>query len=156
MRCPSCDNPDSKVLESRDLDQVNAIRRRRECLACGHRFTTYERIETNYLMVIKKSGDRELFNRDKLASGIYKAFEKRPVPAAKIEELINNIERELRASDQSEVSSRQVGELVMKKLLLVDDVAYVRFASVYRSFRSVKNFETELARVKKHKQIKPS
>ena len=152
MRCPACKHPESKVLESRELDGTPAIRRRRECLSCAHRFTTYERIETNYLMVVKKNGERELFDRNKLAGGIYKAFEKRPVPATKIEQLITNLEQTLRTENEAEVPAKRIGSLAMSQILLLDDVAYVRFASVYRSFRTIKSFETELARLKKRKQ----
>ncbi len=152
MRCPACKHPESKVLESRELEAAMAIRRRRECLACNQRFTTYERIETNHLMVVKKDGKRQLFDRDKLASGIYKAFEKRPVPAARIEQLIGEIEQTLRSENESEVSTQQIGALVMQRLIKLDDVAYVRFASVYRSFRTIRSFETELEKLKKSKE----
>ena len=152
MRCPACKHPESRVLESRESEETTAIRRRRSCLSCGHRFTTYERIETSYLMVVKKNQQRELFDRNKLTGGIYKAFEKRPVPAAKIEQLITNIEQTLRTEYDTEVSTKVIGELVMKKVIEIDDVAYVRFASVYRSFRTLRSFEAELARLRARKQ----
>lgn len=152
MRCPACRHPESRVLESREHDDGVAIRRRRECLSCGHRFTTYERVETSYLMVVKKNGQRELFDRNKLAGGVYKAFEKRPVPAAKIERMINQIEQQLRAEHDDEVSTKMIGELVMKKIIELDDVAYVRFASVYRSFRTLRSFEQELERLRRRRE----
>lgn len=126
------------------------MRRRRECTACNHRFTTYERLEMPNLMVIKKNGEREMFDRQKLAKGIYRAFEKRPVPADQIEEVISEIERKARGLDQAEIPTRKLGQLVMAELLAQDDVAYVRFASVYRSFASLESFEKELQKVKKH------
>ena len=152
MRCPACKHPESRVLESREAEAAGALRRRRQCLNCGHRFTTYERIETSYLMVVKKDGQRELFDRTKLAGGIYKAFEKRPVPAAKIEQLINEIEQTARTEHESEITTQQIGSLVMRHLIEIDDVAYVRFASVYRSFRTLRSFETELERLRKRKE----
>lgn len=152
MHCPVCKNSTSRVLESRDLDGAVTIRRRRECLACGHRYTTYERIETSYLMVVKKNGERELFDRQKLAGGVYKALEKRPVPAPKIEQIIGMIEQTIRRDHEHEVPSRVIGEMVMSQLAELDDVAYVRFASVYRRFRTLKSFEAELARLRKRKE----
>lgn len=152
MRCPACKHPESRVLESRESEETTAIRRRRSCLSCGHRFTTYERIETTYLMVVKKNQQRELFDRNKLAGGVYKAFEKRPVPAAKIEQIITDIEQTLRTENDTEVSTKVIGESVMKRLIEIDDVAYVRFASVYRSFRTIRSFEAELARLRARKQ----
>lgn len=149
MRCHDCDYIDSKVIESRDLDEGGTIRRRRQCLRCGYRFTTYERAETARLAVIKKDGRREAFDRDKIAAGVYRACEKRPIALALIEEIIAQIEREVRARGEAEVEGKVIGELVMQKLLALDDVAYVRFASVYRSFTDVAQFEAELARLKK-------
>jgi transcriptional repressor NrdR len=148
MKCHECHFRDSKVIESRDLDDAATIRRRRQCLGCGTRFTTYERMETPTLAVVKKDGRRELFNRDKLAAGIYRAVEKRPIAIADIEELIVKIEREVRALGESEVDSTGIGELVMRRLETLDDVAYVRFASVYRSFADVASFEAELQRLR--------
>lgn len=153
MGCPNCNNHDSKVLESRDVENGSSIRRRRQCLACGFRFTTYERVETPSLMVVKRNGDRELFSREKLSRGIYRAFEKRPVPAEVIESLISDIEREVKTTGESEVASVHIGELLMDRLINIDDVAYVRFASVYRSFTDIKSFEAELARLKKRQPL---
>ena len=148
MKCYDCDYIDSKVIESRDVDDSATIRRRRQCLRCGARFTTYERMELPTLAVIKKDGSRELFNRDKVAGGIYRAVEKRPIAIAHVESLIAQIERELRGGGEAEISSDSIGELVMTKLAVLDDVAYVRFASVYRRFTDVEAFERELHRIK--------
>ncbi len=148
MKCPRCSSHDSRVLESRDVEQESVIRRRRECLSCQHRFTTYERIEAAHLLIVKKNGERELFYRTKLAGGIYRAFEKRPVSADQIEAIISAIEQELKSSGEHEVASVTIGELVMDKLRERDDIAYVRFASVYRSFADIKSFEAELNRLK--------
>lgn len=148
MKCFECGYLDSKVIESRDLDESATIRRRRQCLKCGARFTTYERMETPTLAVIKKDGRRELFSRDKIASGIYRAVEKRPIPIAKVEEMILQIERDLRSLGEQEIHSTRIGERVMEKLEQLDDIAYVRFASVYRSFADVASFEAELRRLK--------
>jgi transcriptional repressor NrdR len=149
MKCPVCNAQVSRVLESREVDEVASIRRRRECIKCSHRFTTYERLEVPNLMIVKKSGERELFDREKLSRGIYRAFEKRPVSASKIEEIISEVERKARGYDQAELNSRKIGSLVMEELLSIDDVAYVRFASVYRSFATLDRFEKELKKIKK-------
>jgi transcriptional repressor NrdR len=148
VKCFDCDYVDSRVIESRDLDDSASIRRRRQCLRCGARFTTYERMEQATLAVIKKDGRRELFSRDKVASGIYRAVEKRPISIALIEEVIGQIERDLRSCGEAEISSDRIGEMVMTKLFSLDDVAYVRFASVYRSFTDVASFEAELKRLR--------
>jgi len=148
MRCPDCGYLDSKVVESRDLEEGAQIRRRRQCLKCNFRFTTYERTEQPRLTIIKKDGRREPFDRQKLAGGLYRACEKRPVAAAQLEELMNQIERELRSAGEPEIPVERIGELAMERLLELDDVAYVRFASVYRSFTDVESFEAELARLK--------
>jgi transcriptional repressor NrdR len=148
MKCHDCDYLDSKVIESRDLDDDATIRRRRQCLRCGYRFTTYERMEMPNLVVVKKDGRRELFDRDKVAAGVYRACEKRPISIALIEDVISQIEREIRAKGESEIDSRAVGELVMGKLFGLDDVAYVRFASVYRSFADLNSFESELKKLR--------
>lgn len=124
------------------------IRRRRECLNCAFRFTTYERIESANLLVVKKDGTRELFDRAKLSGGIYKAFQKRPTSAAQIESLISSIENELKGKGESEIASDEIGELIMEKIRHVDDVAYVRFASVYRSFADIQSFEEVLNSLK--------
>ncbi len=149
MKCKDCEYLDSKVIESRDLDDGATVRRRRQCLRCGYRFTTYERAEMPNLVVVKKDGRRELFDRDKVAGGIYRAVEKRPVSIALVEEVIGQIERDLRSRGDQEISSDVVGELVMSKLEALDEVAYVRFASVYRSFADLSSFEAELAKLKK-------
>lgn len=149
MRCPDCHKSDSKVVESRDSNtELSGIRRRRQCLACGHRFTTYERIEPAHLMVVKKDGRRENFDRNKVAGGVFRAFEKRPLPAEKIHTLIDGIVTQLRNSGEVEVQSTMIGELVMQHLIKADDVAYVRFASVYRSFSDLGSFEAELTRLR--------
>lgn len=150
MKCPVCNKQNSRVLESREVEEGGSMRRRRECSVCKHRFTTYERLEVPNLMVIKKNGDRELFDREKLSRGIYRAFEKRPVSADEIENVISEIERRARGLDLAEIPSRKLGQLVMEGLIATDDVAYVRFASVYRSFTSLDSFEKELKKVKKH------
>lgn len=149
MKCRECDYIDSKVIESRDLDDATSIRRRRQCLKCGHRFTTYERLEMPVLAVVKKDGRREMFDRRKVAGGLYKACEKRPISIALLEDATAQIEREVRSWGESEVASDRIGELIMQRLLEIDDVAYVRFASVYRSFADVASFERELLRLKK-------
>ncbi len=149
MKCPDCSAQTSRVLESREVDDGLSIRRRRECSECSRRFTTYERPEVANLMVVKKGGERELFSRQKLSGGIYKAFEKRPISADKIEEVISEIERQARGLDKVEILSRRLGQIVMDVLLAIDDVAYVRFASVYRSFTSIGSFEKELNKIKK-------
>lgn len=148
MKCPDCDYVDSKVIESRDLEDGASIRRRRQCLSCGHRFTTYERTEQRQLTVVKKDGTRQPFSRTKLASGIYRACEKRPIAAPQIEAMIDGIEAELRGLGEAEVMADRIGEAVMRELMQLDDVAYVRFASVYRSFADLDSFEAELTRLR--------
>lgn len=150
MKCPVCGHPNSRVLESRDVDDGGSIRRRRECLNCQHRFTTYERLEVPNLMIVKKDGNREMFDREKVSSGVYKAFEKRPVQADEIEAVISRIEQKARSAEKNdELQSSKLGEIVMSELRDADDVAYVRFASVYRSFTDIKSFERELDKLKK-------
>lgn len=144
MRCPFCNHEEGKVVDSRASKEGDAIRRRRECLKCGRRFTTYERIEEVAQMVIKKDGRRENFDRWKLKSGILKAVEKRPVSLDQVDAMIDEIERELFNSTEHEVTTRAVGEALMKKLRQLDEVAYVRFASVYRQFRDINEFMSEL------------
>lgn len=148
VRCLDCNYLDSKVIESRDLEDSTSIRRRRQCLRCEYRFTTYERMEQARLTVVKKDGRRETFDRDKIAGGIYRACEKRPIAIVAVEDVISQIERELRGRGEAEISTEKVGSIVMDKLIGLDDVAYVRFASVYRSFTDVASFEAELARLK--------
>jgi transcriptional repressor NrdR len=144
LHCPFCGHPDSKVIDSRASDEMNAIRRRRECLICQKRFTTYERIEETPLMVIKKDGRREPFDRQKVINGLLKACEKRPVAYAVLERLADTVERELRNRMDQEIKSAVIGEVVMEGLKEIDDVAYVRFASVYRQFKDLAIFMEEL------------
>ena len=144
MRCPFCDNEDTKVIDSRPIDDGKAIRRRRECEKCVKRFTTYEKVETTIIMIIKKDGSRQAFDRDKLMNGIIKACEKRPVALADIERVVDSIERGLNNMMEKEVKSTFLGELVMEQLKVLDEVAYVRFASVYRSFKDVNTFIKEI------------
>ncbi len=144
MKCPFCAHEDDKVIDSRASSEGHAVRRRRECLKCGKRFTTYEVVEEMALLVVKKDGRRQPFDRKKIASGIQKACEKRPVSSEKIEELVSSIEREIYRKTEREVSSRDIGELIMERLSALDEVAYVRFASVYRQFKDVNQFMTEL------------
>jgi transcriptional repressor NrdR len=144
MRCPFCVATDTRVLDSRDSSEGTVIRRRRECETCKRRFTTYERVEELNPLVVKKDGRREAFDRDKLISGLKKACEKRPVGVEKIEMLVTDIERKLQERGEKEVPSTAIGELVMERLPALDEVAYVRFASVYRSFRDIAEFMSEL------------
>ena len=144
MRCPFCDNEDTKVIDSRPIDDGKAIRRRRECEKCVKRFTTYEKVETTIIMIIKKDGSRQAFDRDKLMNGIIKACEKRPVALADIERVVDSIERGLNNMMEKEVKSTFLGELVMEQLKDLDEVAYVRFASVYRSSKDVNTFIKEI------------
>ncbi len=144
MRCPFCGHDEDKVIDSRPSDEGSAIRRRRECISCNARFTTYEKVENLPLVVIKKDGTREPFDRDKLISGIMKACEKRPVTTAQIENLVNSIESQSQNSLKREIMSQEIGEMVMERLKLIDEVAYVRFASVYRQFKDVNSFLEEL------------
>ncbi|MZQ76058.1 MAG: transcriptional repressor NrdR [Peptoclostridium sp.] len=147
MRCPYCGYMQSKVIDSRPTDEGNSIRRRRECESCKKRFTTYEKIEDVTIMVIKKDGTRELFDRDKIIKGILRACEKRPVALADVERAVADIESSISSSGASEVVSTKVGELVMEKLKELDEIAYVRFASVYRQFKDVNSFLEELEKI---------
>ena len=144
MKCPFCGFEESKVIDSRPTDEGQRIRRRRECLKCGKRFTTYEIIESLPIIVIKKDKSRETFNRDKLMTGLLRACEKRPVSIDTLDTLIDEIETALQNSLDREVSSEKIGELVMEKLKKIDEVAYVRFASVYRQFKDINTFMKEL------------
>ena len=144
MKCPFCGHQEDKVVDSRGSSDAVSIRRRRECLGCGKRFTTYEQIEEQALMVIKKDGRREPFDRHKLLAGLVKACEKRPVSMEVLERLVDELERELSQAFEREVPSREIGERVMRRLHAVDPVAYVRFASVYREFKDVEQFLREL------------
>ena len=144
MRCPFCSHPESKVVDSRPSDEGSSIRRRRECLACHKRFTTYETMESLPLMVIKKDGSRQTFDKTKLLNGMIRACEKRPVAFATLEEIANEIEQVLQNEMDREIPSARIGELVMERLKTVDEVAYVRFASVYRQFKDISTFMEEL------------
>lgn len=144
MKCPFCEHPDTKVIDSRHTEDGHAIRRRRECEKCSRRFTTYEKIEEVVLMVIKKDGSRETFDRNKIMSGIVKACEKRPVSVSDMEKIVDEIERGLNNMMEKEVSSTFIGELIMDKLKDLDEVAYVRFASVYRQFTDINTFISEI------------
>lgn len=144
MTCPFCGHPDHKVVDSRTSADGQAIRRRRECLSCGKRFTTYEHLEEQRLMVIKKDGRREPFDRNKLLAGFVKACEKRPVSMDQLEDLADEIERDLSRTFEHEVPSQEIGERVIRRLHDLDPVAYVRFASVYREFKDVEQFMREL------------
>ena len=148
MKCPYCSAPTTKVLDKRDSEDLTVTRRRRRCSACGGRFTTYERAEVVSLVVVKKDGRREEFSRAKLRAGITKACAKRPVSASAIEQLVNEVEAELRRREGAEVDHAVVGELVMQKLSRLDNVAYIRFASVYRAFGDLSSFEAEIERAK--------
>ncbi|MCI7472253.1 MAG: transcriptional regulator NrdR [Clostridiales bacterium] len=144
MRCPFCSHPESKVVDSRPSDEGSSIRRRRECLACHKRFTTYETMESLPLMVIKKDGSRQTFDKTKLLNGMIRACEKRPVAFATLEDMANEIEQVLQNEMDREIPSARIGELVMERLKGVDEVAYVRFASVYRQFKDISTFMEEL------------
>ena len=151
MKCNQCQETDTKVIESRDVADGEAVRRRRACLKCNQRFTTYERIERPQLIVIKNNGVREMFNRNKLLGGLYHACEKTAVTNLQLERLVNDIEKELQQCGDSEVSSAQIGNLVMERLAGLDEVAYVRFASVYRRFTDIAGFEKELSDIRERK-----
>ncbi|MBI1948061.1 MAG: transcriptional repressor NrdR [Deltaproteobacteria bacterium] len=144
MKCPFCTSVDNGVVDSRETEDGHAIRRRRSCTACSRRFTTYERVEEQALVVVKKDGSRAPFDRQKLLGGVRRACEKRPVPTARIQQLIADIERRAQELGEREIASRWIGEQVMAALRELDEVAYVRFASVYRSFRDVEEFAREL------------
>jgi len=145
MKCPGCGFPESKVTDSRPCMEGNSIRRRRECMSCGRRFTTFEMVEAMQIVVVKKNGTKELFDRSKLLGGILKATQKRPVNA---EQIVNEVESDLQNSLHPEVTSTEIGSMVMDKLKALDEVAYVRFASVYREFRDVDSFLKELQELK--------
>lgn len=147
MRCPYCENSDTKVIDSRPTEEGHAIRRRRGCEKCGKRFTTYEKVEESIIMVIKKDGSREAFDRNKVMNGIVKACEKRPVSMAEMERVVNEIERGLNNLMEKEVESTFIGELIMEQLKALDEVAYVRFASVYRQFTDVNTFIKEIEKL---------
>lgn len=148
MKCPFCGSPESKVIDSRPLDENNSIRRRRECLDCRQRYTTYEIVEEFHPVVVKKNGTKELFDKSKLLSGLMKACEKRPVDAAAI---AKEIEAEIRNSLKQEVPSSLIGDMAMERLREADDVAYIRFASVHREFKDIDKFEEELTKLRSEK-----
>jgi transcriptional regulator NrdR len=148
MRCPSCKKDGTKVLDSRPVNSGKAIRRRRECEHCHFRFTTFERVEQTPLVVVKKEDAREAFSTEKILRGLIKACEKRPVPLGKLEDIANRVEKTLRDEGRSEVHSHEIGELVMNELAKVDEVAYVRFASVYRQFKDINVFAREIQELK--------
>lgn len=152
MRCPFCGYIESRVLDSRPSEEGAAIRRRRECGQCGRRFTTYEKVDEIPIIVVKKESKREVFDRNKVLGGVIKACEKRSIPLAEMERVVDDIEKDLRNKMEVEVSSHDIGEMVMTKLRELDEVAYVRFASVYRQFKDVNNFVQELEKLlKNHK-----
>lgn len=147
MKCPYCDYYETKVIDSRPTDEGQTVRRRRECINCSKRFTTYEKIEEIPLVLVKKDGTRQSYDRNKLLGGIIRACEKRPVSMKMIEEIADDIEKELYNSMEKEVSTESVGEKVMSKLKNIDEVAYVRFASVYRQFKDINTFMDELKKL---------
>lgn len=147
MKCPYCSYLESKVVDSRPADEGASIRRRRECLKCHKRFTTYETMESIPLVVVKKDGSRQTFDRTKMLNGMLRACEKRPVPFSRLEEIANEIEQTLQNEMEREVPSTRIGEMVMEKLKDVDEVAYVRFASVYRQFKDINTFMQELSKL---------
>lgn len=153
MKCPACYYSESRVLDSRPTDD-GAIRRRRECLSCGRRFTTYERVEEIPVMVVKKDGKRQVFDRAKVLNGVLRACEKRPVSFEEMDGLVKDIEAEISSKMENEVSTTAIGEMVMERLKTLDEVAYVRFASVYRSFKDINTFMNELEALLKEQKKK--
>ena len=151
MRCMYCDCTESKVIDSRSADDDRTIRRRRECIGCGKRFTTYETIEVNPILVVKSDGNRQAYDIGKIKRGIIKSCEKRPVPIEKIDELAEEITKKVYNSMEQEISSKEIGEMVMEGLKELDEVAYVRYASVYRSFKDISSFMSELQRMMEKK-----
>ncbi len=149
MKCPFCGHENTRVIDSRPAEDNNSIRRRRVCDECGKRFTTYEKIETIPLIVVKKDENRETFDRSKIESGVLRACHKRPVSAKQIQQIVDDVETEIFSKEEKEVASSVIGELVMDKLKDVDSVAYVRFASVYREFKDINTFMDELKKVLK-------
>ena len=149
MKCPYCNYEETQVIDTRETENLETTRRRRECLKCNKRFTTYERVEEADIIIVKKDGRRERFQRQKVLNGIIEACEKREIPLEKIEKLVDEVESDLRKRDSVEVESKVVGELVMKKLKTLDKVAYIRFASVYREFEDLDRFTEELEKLQK-------
>ena len=152
MKCPFCDNPDTKVIDSRPTEEGHAIRRRRGCDKCNKRFTTYETVEQTPIMVIKKGGNRQLFDPNKIRMGLLKACEKRPVPMVEIERMVSDIEKRVHNSLEQEITSNQIGDYVMDALKEVDEVAYVRFASVHRQFKDINTLLSEIETLVKLKE----
>ncbi|MFC0216194.1 transcriptional regulator NrdR [Paenibacillus chartarius] len=155
MKCPFCDHTSTKVLDSRSANENKSIRRRRECESCSKRFTTFEMVEETPLIVIKKDGSREEFNREKVLRGLIRACEKRPVSMERLEMIVSEVELQLRNTARTEVDSREIGELVMEQLYPVDEVAYIRFASVYRQFKDISMFLKELNQLIGKHEIEP-
>ena len=153
MKCPYCNHIDNKVLDSRLTPDTDSIRRRRECIECSKRFTTYERIEMVDISVVKKDGRREPFDREKVLKGVLRACEKRPIKRQHIEDLVSNIESTVRQTDKLEIKSRKIGEHIMQALAQLDDIAYVRFASVYKKFRDTTQFVDAIQRLKEQEKI---
>ena len=156
MKCSQCGLADTKVIESRDVAEGESVRRRRVCTACEYRFTTYERVERPQLIVVKNDGTRQLFSREKLLAGLYRACEKTSVSGLQLEKLVQGIEHELYACADGEVQSGKLGAMVMDRLCSLDEVAYVRFASVYRRFRDIAGFEQELSHIRQRKVHEPA
>lgn len=154
MRCPKCNYTESKVIDTRPTDDGAKIRRRRECMDCGHRFTTYEKIEETQIVVIKRDGTRQGYNRDKIINGLIRACDKRSVSLEQIEAIADKVEKQLYNTFQNEVSTEVIGEMVMNELQGVDDVAYVRFASVYRKFKDIDTFMDELTKILSERKSK--
>lgn len=150
VKCSKCSSADTKVIESREVGDGGSIRRRRSCILCEYRFTTYERVEQPQLVVVKNDNTRELFNRSKLMAGVYRSCEKTPVTGMQVEMLVSNIERNLQEHTVTEVPSTTIGDLVMQELSQLNEVAYVRFASVYRKFKDIESFEKELLQIKEN------
>ena len=151
MKCSQCQQADTKVIESRDVSEGESIRRRRACTNCQYRFTTYERLERPEIIVVKNDGTREIFNRDKLLGGLYRACEKTPISSLQLSSLVSDIEQTVYACGDQEVASSKLGEMVMERLALLNEVAYVRFVSVYRRFKDIAGFERELIQIKERK-----
>ena len=148
MRCPFCRHEETRVVDSRETKDGQVTRRRRECEQCTARFSTYEEVEVFRIAIVKRDGHKEEYNREKLRRGLLRAFEKRPMNEEKLNKVLGNIEYELSLKKLDEISSKEIGKLVMEKLRVIDDVAYIRFASVYKSFGSIKSFEKELEKLK--------
>lgn len=152
MQCPRCQHNGTRVVDSRPADDGRAIRRRRECESCGYRFTTFERLEQLPLLVVKKNGNREEFNREKILRGVVRSCEKRPVAMEQVEKIVDEVENEIRNLGESEVTSTLIGEHVMQKLAKTDEVAYIRFASVYRQFKDIEVFMQEMKELEERKK----